>query len=161
MKAIKQQFKPTTTMISAAKSVFMAKAFVATMRSRVEPIQQALIDLWKPVVDKASRFEEAGKPITNWNHLYLASEDDWTIIFKDYDARLRENGLLKASDAEGICPLLQAEHVERIASKGLVTAMEPITGITHDMIWSASNAIENYKQYVDLSLKLLAPYVKA
>lgn len=157
----KLKFTPTSTMISAAKSVFMAKAFVATIRSEVEPIQQALIDLWKPVVDKTSRFEEAGKPITNWNHLYLAAEDDWAMIFKDYDARLREKGLLKSADAEGICPLLQAEQVERIAQQGLVIAVEPITGITHEMIWNASNALENYKQYVDLSLKLLAPYVTA
>jgi hypothetical protein len=59
---------------------------------------------------------------------------------------------------EDQCPLLVAEHLARQAEQALVDAMSEITNLSVDKLLSSGQ--DQYKQFIELTLKLLAPYVR-
>jgi hypothetical protein len=136
--------KPTLTreMITAAETVFLAMAAVATVRPIVEHY-------------KRKALEQLGYPGYELKHTYLLPD----AVFKSYlvlcsEARKKE-GLPAASDDH--CPLLVAEHDLCRAQGALVDLMEPIAHLSrHRLICSG---IKNYQEYINITLRLLAPYV--
>lgn len=150
-------FKPTHEMIQAGNAVFMSMAYTETLRPHFEKIQKELLQFWKPEI--APRWIEKGrKPeiITNWERLYLASDSDTDIIYKEYEEMATKAGFKPSKP--GNCALLEAESVERIAKRLLIDVMKPITGFDTDDVLCSANGLENYKKAVNLTLRLLAPY---
>ena len=88
---------------------------------------------------------------------YLLSQKDTHRYFKRCDEEKFKAGFLNTK--KGYCPLLVAEHELMLAQSDLIEVMEPVCHITKDMIFSAPNALENYRKLVDLNLNLLAPYI--
>ncbi len=92
-------------------------------------------------------------------------EDSWLLNETDFQVYLYEcNEQRKAAglhvDDIQYCPLLVAENLLRQAQRLLADTMEPVTNITADQVLCSKNALENYKKYIDLNLRLLAPFVK-
>lgn len=153
-----QTFKPSSTMISAAKSLFMAKAYTATVRPVVEGYQRRILSECKFTAD-----DDAGCFIKDPKRSYRMKNQD----FKDYDAFCHAEAI-KANFKvpEGYCPLLMAEDQERKAKLNLFEVMavylkDIVPGFSVEKIYSGAGMLENITKFEDLTLRLLAPYVKA
>jgi hypothetical protein len=146
----------TPEMKQAAKTVFKAMAFAQTIRPIVEGYQQKIIDEIKPRVDPKHGWAK-NKTVTTFKDSCLMCDED----FKIYLKRCNEERI-KAKlhvDNEEFCPLLVAEDLQRQAERAFIEAMEPITHLTLDKVLCSKNGLENYRKLIDLSLRLLAPYV--
>lgn len=149
------KFAPSEAMIRCAETVFAAMAMLETIRPIVTGYQSGILleGQWKVRPEWAGRC--GSKVILDPNLSYLMSEAD----FADYDARCktaRKASGLRVEDEDN-CPLCVAEHFLVLAQHALIDAMSETTKITTDKIVCADS--EKYKQYVDLTLRLLAPFV--
>lgn len=150
-------FKPTRDMVTAAEAVFQCMAFVETIRPIVKGYQQKILDYEKYAYDKQwiERGEKTwGDWIDNPDHTYLMGDDDFQHYLKRCNEE-REKAGLKVERPE-YCPLLVAEELLRKARRVLVEVMEPITHIRADDLWNPKDR----DRLVELTLRLLAPYVK-
>lgn len=144
----KAKFVPTKDMIEAAKAVFMAKAFVETIKPIVTEYQTKVLNELK------LKDARTGELITNPKHMYLADKSEWPKYFERINEE-RIKAKLHVDNPEH-CPLLVAESMLRQARNLLIEVMEPITKISLDRLV----LIEHKEELVELSLKLLAPFVK-
>lgn len=156
---IKKQFKPSKEMIKAAANVFACMAMVDTIKPMVTGYQKGILTRHQWPIDKESR-RIAGK-----TSIVLDPKNSWLLNEADFKAYLYEcNEQRKAAglhvDNIQHCPLLVAEDLLRQAQRLLADTMESVTGITAHQIFCSKNALENYKKYIDLNLRLLAPFVK-
>jgi hypothetical protein len=159
--AAKKAFAPTPTMIAAALSVLAATAKCEVISPIVRAYQsQILVEgQWKVRADVAEHRAHDGSVIDELiedpKDSYLMSDAD----FAAYDARCKEArdgaGLWVADD--GHCPKLVAEEELRKAERRLIEEMTPVTNLTVDQITGLQAG--EYRKYVDLTLRLLAPYV--
>ena len=154
MNVTKPNINITPEMKQAAKNVFKAMAFTKIIQPIVEGYQQKIIDELKPQVDPD--FKEIGfTTITKPKDSYLMADTDFQIYLK----RCNEERI-KAKlhvDNEEFCPLLVAKDLQNQAERAFIEAMEPITHLTPDRVLCAG--LDKYNQLLDLSLRLLAPYV--
>ena len=135
----------TPSMVAAAKAVFVAMAFEATIRPIVETYQRKIL-------------KELGETVE--------LKHTWTLpdsVFQKYNARChqeRDAASLKVDNPD-FCPLLVAEELTREAERGLINAMEPLTGLTLDKLLCSPDGkgLEHLAEYIGLNLRLLAPYV--
>lgn len=147
----------TNEMKQAAKTVFMAMAFTQTIRPIVEEYQKRIIQEIKPIV--ADEFKQIGfTTITESKDSYLMNETD----FKTYLTRCNEERIKAKLHVDNVefCPLLVAEDLQRQADRTFIDVMEPITHLTTDKVLCSNNGLANYKKLIDLSLRLVAPYVQ-
>jgi len=160
----KPVFKPTAEMISAANDVALAMAWVQTVEPVVKKNRQAVLDkFWyKCGNDLAKKVIEMGDSLPefckNEHDTMYISDADFAHYHTECHHLHNQSGL--TVDHPEQCPLLVAESLLRKAHDALVKAMEPITKITKDMIFQAPNAMENWNKYIDLNMRLLAPYLK-
>lgn len=139
------KFTPTQGMIKAATKVFVTMALVDVVRPIVKKYQkQALGHIGMEKYTPENAWQMPGSNHTK----YLKVCND-----------LRENTGLKVENPD-FCPLLVAEYEQTKAEWALCETMEPITGITHDKIMCTAKAMENRTKYLDLTLRLLAPFCK-
>ena len=157
----------TDEMVQAANALCMAKAFVQTIRPIVRKYQEEILTRHqftnKGEVGTLNRLQANGRHLNekveeavvlNPEHIYLMSDEDANIYFAEVEqARIKSGLRIKK---EGNCPLLEAESLERKAERVFVDAMEPITKMNHERVWSSSNAIENAKKLTNLGLGLIA-----
>jgi hypothetical protein len=147
----------TQDMITAAENLFLAMAYTQTIRPIVEGYQKRIIAEIKPeVCEKFSKL--ATITITEAKDTYLMNDNDFQVYLKRCAEEAHKAGFKIPND--DYCPLLIAESLERDAEHALIKAMLPITHITKDMVLYSENGLENYKKLIDLSLRLLAPFVK-
>lgn len=151
-----KKFVPTTGMVKAAEAVFMAKALVETIRPLVLAYQTAILaeGQWHIRPDFATRL--GAEVILDPKLSYLMSDED----FAEYCAKCkiaRDKAKLHV-DADDKSPLLVAEHLVMQAQHALIDAMSDVTKIEKDRLLSVG--MKEYKQYIDLTLSLLAPFVK-
>ncbi len=151
-------FTPSQDMISAATAVFTAMAYVQTIEPIVRGYQKKILDKYKFKIDKRWTENKRRNPgiITDPKRAYLMSDDDFKFYLEELNEERKKAGL-RVENPE-FCPLLVAEDILNKAEFLLCQAMEPITKITHDQIMRSG--LDKYKKYIDLSLKLLAPFVK-
>lgn len=155
-----KNFKPSPNMIRAAENCFAAMAFTETIRPIVEGYQKKILEEEKyPYSPKMmARHEKAPADyISDIRHTYMLREEDAKHYYKRCNEERIKAGL--HVDNEEYCPLLVAEHLQMDAEHALIDAMEPVTHITRDMVWQASNAIENLKKLLDLTLRFMAGFV--
>ena len=145
---------PTPDMIAAAKTVFMAKAWVDTIRPVVEGYKKVILAKHGWHIDE--KWIDKGmtdKVILDPEHAYELSDQDFAIYLKEVKEARIQSGL--KVDNEDFCPLLVAERLEMEAIRSLLTTMISITKIDPDDVYG-----EHWNKLTDLTLRLLAPYVK-
>jgi hypothetical protein len=150
------KFTPSATMISAAEMVFAAMAMLQTIGPVVLAYKTNILKegQWHIKPEFSERCGD--EVILDPKRAYMLSDADFSV----YDTKCKQ-----ARDLAGLsvdhpeqCPLLVAEHLEIQANHALVLSMEGITKITLDKL--LSSGMDRYKEYIDLTLRLLAPYVK-
>jgi hypothetical protein len=150
-----KHFKPSISMIIAAQAVFMAMAREQVIRPIVEGYQRKILaeKEW-PINPKY--VEREGKFVTDIKHTYLMSGEE----FSKYHRRCIEERIAAQLrvDHDDKCPLLVASARLMEAKFELASAMESVSKITESSLRGASPEI--YDSYFELTLKLLAPYVK-
>lgn len=150
------QFEPNPTQIAAAQLVFMSMALLQTVEPIVTAYKNAILaeGQWR-IGRHQDRLGDG--VVTDHKQSYLLSDED----FATYDAlckQARDQAGLVVEDTEQ-CPLLVAQDVLVQAQMLLVSEMEPIRGITWDMLLNRGLAVLH--EYIELTLKLLAPYCKS
>lgn len=148
-------FKPTDEQILAAETLFASMAAVQTIRPIVQKIQQEALS--NGSYRHKAENSDLGEFVTNISHTYLMSDEDFdkylTVINAEY---LKEGFTVEP----GYCPLLIAEDNERKAKRLLIDVMEPITKIKSDDLYCSKNWKENVQSFIDLTLRLLSPFVR-
>lgn len=146
-------FKPTYAMIETAKTVFLAMAWEQTVRPIVEGYKKEILSFYQ---FKNIRAEKWGMPeiVTDPNHSYCLDEEDFKVYFAECKKAMAKAGL--KVQHEDNCPLLEAESVTRGAKWELAKVMQGLTGIEVDRL---RGHLDLFNQYIELNLKLLAPYV--
>lgn len=154
-----KQFQPTSEMISAAKAVFLAMAFVETVKPIVKGYQTAILEKHRFLIDpnllKIDGFGDEDPVILVPERTFLMNADDFNVYIQEtYEARDKA-GL--TVDQPDFCPLLVAEELLRKAEAALIETMKPVTKLTGDHLLCAG--LDKYEKYIDLTLRLLAPFV--
>lgn len=159
-----KEFTPTQNMIDAANAVFAGMAKVETLQPIIIGIQKRLLKEGKYPCDSkwSERARCDGEYITEPNHAHLMSDEN----AQKYHDLLHDEYLKAGFDVKAhYCPLLIAESDLIEAKRDLILAMEPVitpeTGLTYDMLVTSRGCVENIDKVVDMTLKLLAPYVAA
>ena len=150
-------FKPSAVQIECALTVFKCMAFVDTIRPIVEGYEKKILAEMKAKPSKQYRgwdgvCEYIAEPKDSW----LLTDEDAQIYYRRCNEE-REKAGLYVENPE-FCPLLVAEHTLVKAKQLLIDEMESITGIDQNGL--LCSGLDNYDKYIDLTLKLLAPYVK-
>jgi hypothetical protein len=149
-------FTPTPDMVRAAESVFLAKAHLdliapivgAYQREALQHINAAAAPRWKDAAP-------AG-PIQDPALAFLLGDDDFK-TYIDRTRRARQAAGLVVDDEEQ-CPLLVAQALLVQAERELLQAIEPVSGIPASRVDTFTLA--DRTQFIDLALKLLAPFVR-
>jgi hypothetical protein len=152
----KQMPNITEEMKQAAKTLFKAMAFTQTIKPIVRGYQQKIIDEIKPQTNTKYAWTKK-YTITKPEDAYLMSDEDFQVYLKRCNEE-RIKAKLHVENEE-FCPLLVAEDLQRQAERAFIETMEPITHLTPDRVLCSKNGLENYRKLIDLSLRLLAPYV--
>jgi hypothetical protein len=152
-------FKPTAEMITAAETVFVAMAAVHVIEPIVTKYQTEILvaGQWKPDPKWTDRPRGLkSEVILDPNRAYLLAEP----AFKEFLAKCKQGREAAGLhvDNDDFCPLLVAQHDVVKAKRALIESMQSVTGIGADVICRAHD--QDYKKYVELSLKLMAPYVR-
>ena len=152
-----ERFHPTVEMLAAAESLFMAMAMEATIRPIVVAYQTRILKSHRWRIRPDLAFGQREEIITDPALSYLLSDEN----FREYAVLCRsardDAGLLVEKQEQ--CPLLMAEHAVIKAKHALIDVMSGITKITATD--AATLPIDKYKEFVDLTLRLLAPYLPA
>ena len=155
LEAVKAMTK-NPNLINAAKAVFQAMAYEASVREVIEAKQQELVDFFKFKPD--SKRHKWGYPhefIQSPKHMYLADDQDFRIYAAEMDVFHRSQGFQKPSPDH--CPLLMAESMRREVIHAFIDLLEPYTGIERNMLFARYKL---YDEYVNLNLSIFAPLVK-
>lgn len=150
-------FKPTPEMIAAAEDVFLALALEGKTRPIVESYQKRII-AEREWFSNPEMSKEPGVPerITDPKYAWLMGPEDFDL----YRKRCNEERIAAKLPAEtdDHCPLLVAKNLTRIAKTALLDTMAGITKI--DGAAAAAMKLDDYDKLVDITLRLLAPFVK-
>ena len=143
---------PPPEMIQAAKTVFMAMAYVETIRPIVEEYERKILAELKPLVRAEWRERLGSEPITDPDNAYEMEDSDFDAFFSRCKEEREKAGLLIKDD--DFCPLLVAERLLTEAENALVDVMVPVTGIRCKDLYH----IEDKKRLIYLTMTLLAPF---
>lgn len=161
-----EKFKPTEAMVNAAETLLLAMAHAETIRPIVLKYEAEILAEGQWHMDRklyeSIELRQLNEPRSGADRIildpkesYMMSEDD----FKEYDAKCRDArdnvGLLVDDDEQ--CPMLVADHLVMQAEHALIEIMTERTGATKDQLLCAG--MDKYKHYVDLTLRLLTPFV--
>lgn len=147
----KIDFKPTQDMINAAIYVFKTMAMVQTIEPIVLNYQRKVLAKHK---FKGGYSKDDFKVILDPKDSWLLKDNDFKIYLDEINHERKQAGL--HVDNPDHCPLLVAKQMQRNAEKLLIIEMKPITKLDPKDICN----IDHYHKLIDLSLKLLTPFVK-
>lgn len=149
-------FKPTPDMMTAAENLFLSMALEQTIRPIVEGYQRKILAerMWEvdPELVTAPGIPEH---INDIKSTWLMS----TVDFAAYFARCNEERIAANLQVErgDYCPLLVAENTTRLARQALCDSIATVTKIDGET--AAALPAADYDHLVDITLKLLAPFV--
>lgn len=158
---MKPKFTPTAGMISMAETVFKAMAFVETIKPVVQKNKATVLAKNNfrsggKLVDKLlARGIKVKEIIKEERDTHYMIEEDFTEYLKQVFDLNTKAGL--ASESYEYCPLLVAENLLNRAENELLDIMKPITKFGAD---EACHSLEIRAKAIDLTLRLLAPFVK-
>lgn len=148
-------FKPTTAQIQAAQNLMLAMAHQDLVEPIVKAYQRGILERnqWKICPTMAEPGGE-NEIIKDPENAYLMNDADSARYFQYcHEAQIASG--LKVSKPEH-CPLLEARSLVVDARRALVKSMERETGMTWELLM---NNFSKLPRYIDLTLKLLAPFV--
>lgn len=143
----KLKFNPTQEMLTAAKTVFVAMAWEGTVRPVVKKYEAEILE------QLDAKNKRTGEPIRDAAQCYLIDDETFQKFLKIAHDKHLEHGF-KVPEF-GYCPLLMAENTLRKAQNCFIDAMQPITKIAVSDLWN----MKHRAKLIDLSLKLLAPFI--
>jgi len=151
-----EKFNPTSEMIQSAKSVFMTMAMVETIKPIVKGYEREILakhqfHIAQEWIDKG----DEDRIILDPNQSCLLGDNDFAVYLAETN-EAREKAGLKVDNPE-FCPLLVAEDLQSRAENVLIDTMESITNFNQKEIALYG---ENRKKFLDLTLRLLAPFIK-
>ncbi len=153
-----KKFEPSAAMVAAAEAVFMTMALVQNIRPVVMKYQSDILAAGQWHIREAFIARLADEVILDPAQAYLMSETD----FANYDRQCKV-----ARDKAGLvvehpdqCPLLVAEELQRLAERVLIDVMIDVAKITHEQLLSSRDGLKSYRKYIDLTLGLLAPFIR-
>jgi hypothetical protein len=148
-------FKPSQGQIQAAKNLMMTMAHQQLVEPIVTAYQRDILtrNQWRcnPETKALGCQHDV---ITEPKLAYLLSDTDAAMYYALCDEAKVASGL-KVSKPEN-CPLLEATTLVLDAQRAMVAEMQPTTGVTWDQLM---NNFSKLPVYIDLTLKLLAPFV--
>jgi hypothetical protein len=152
--------KLSKELIQAAETVFMAMAYTGAIRPIVEGYKQEIIEKYQFLIDskwigKSRSHYKEGAKVEGYKNAYLMSDEDFKIYLSEIVKKQDENGWHENS-IKGTCPLLCAESLEREAKRELLRAAQYIIKIDADKQYIP---MDKYKQLIDLTLTLCAPFI--
>lgn len=155
---IGQKFQPEQRMMEAATQVFSAMTLLSLIRPIVNDYQSAILREQQWSV--SPKWSQGPCSITG-----LVLEPARSHLLRDEDcevyARLCREAAAKVNlvvHGTADCPLLETENDLRLAQRELVDSMFPVTHISAEK--ATTMKTENYQKLIDLTLRLLAPFVK-
>lgn len=148
-------FTPTPAMIEAAETLFFAMARLSLIEPIVLNYQRLILSEGQWSVKPA--FVEKGMPaevVLEPDRSFLLSEED----FATYDGLCQKAQVMAGLEVKEDfnCPLLEAKSALVEAQHQLAFTMSSVTGHSLDQVLMLPQ--ESYLKYVDLSLRLLAPF---
>lgn len=150
-------FKPTPKMIAAAETVLLAMTIETVTRQIVEAYQKRILNEGQWMADPAMG-TAPGVPerVTDPKYAWLMTSEDFAL----YQRRCNEERIAAKLPAEtdDHCPLLVAENVTRLSKAALLEEMSCHSKI--DSACAATMKTADYDKLVDITLRLLAPFVK-
>lgn len=150
------KFEPNADMIEAAKAVFFTRANVEMVRPVVTKYQQDIIDYMRPLVAQKYRDRMGDKEIKDPKHSYLMDDQDAKYYYRRCNEEAKKAGY---NVQPGYCPFLVAEEAQRKAERLLISAIAPAVGMDRESERRVYYTLDGYQKFVDLSLRLLAPFV--
>jgi len=145
--------------LTAAQTLIQAIAYEKTVREVIEPAQQEVVDFFKfKIPEENKHLNRTSDTITNPKHMYLSDDEDFKLYLAEMDRIHREKGFEKPSPDH--CPLLMAESLTREAKRVFVDLTAEYTGMDTDTILHSPDGFNSYKNYIRLTLNLLAPKLK-
>ncbi|KFC72688.1 hypothetical protein [Massilia sp. LC238] len=159
----KPKFHPTPAMIAAAEALFIAIAYEQTVRPIVEGYQRKVLAERRWEVDPVMQVTDGVvEYVTDIKSAWLMSNSDHALYHQRCNEERIAAQISSAIDdsrsQDDCCPLLVAEEAVRQARFCLCDAMADITKI--DGARAVTLAAAHQDRIVDLSLRLLAPFVK-
>lgn len=149
------KFVPTKDMIEMADALFKAMALEQTVRPIVDKYQKEILVEGKWQVDP-SHARMGQFVISDPEQSYLMSGSDFAVYHSRCQEARDKAGL--AVDHPDKCPLLVAKHLVIQCENALMKAMAKVTGIDEDK--AACLTLDQRKKFVELTLRLLAPFVQ-
>lgn len=142
-----KQITSDSKVIEAAENVFITKAYRQTVEAIVNPKKREVLQKYT---------NERGEKIINPEYDWTLNDNDFQEYQNEMHTFYLQQGLNVSFD---YCPLLIAEDNETKAEHALIKALEPYTGIAKNDIFTTPKALKIYYKYIDLNLKLLAPFI--
>lgn len=165
----KKHFIPTTEQISSANALIMSMAYLQTVTPVLKQMQQDVIDTFKFKwdFDKLGKFwkenhelfiKEHSEFCKKESNMYMVSDEDFNHYMQEYSKLFTEKGFTVKEF--GYCPLLVADSLHIEARRLFIDAMEPITKLKFDDFFRTTDWKKNMDSCVDISLRLMGPYLK-
>lgn len=151
-----KKFKPTPAMIEAADALFMAMAKLSLIEPIVLNYQRLILKegQWRVKSDYVQK-GMADEVVLDPDRVFLLEDADFAV----YDSLCKKARVMAGLEIQKPenCPLLEAKTALSDAKARLVQSMSSVTGHSLDQLLMLP--VEKYEKYVDLSLKLLVPFV--
>lgn len=150
-------------MIAAAEHVFLAMAFEQSVRPIVEGYRRRILAerTWRCAPDLVERMERrpsdqpVGQYVTDTKDTWMMEKADFAVYLERCNAERITAGLVV--EHESYCPLLVAENITIQAKHALCDVIAGVTNIPAKT--AARLKLDGYRKFIDLSLRLLAPFV--
>jgi hypothetical protein len=150
-------FAPTAIMVSAAQAVFLAMAHLQLVQPIVLAYKERILADGQWVVRPKFAPRLGAEVITSPDRAYLMSDDNF-VTYDRLCKQARDAAKLHVSHPDH-CPLLEAQSMLASVQNVLIDAMSDITQIKAEKILSLG--IEQRAKFIELALRLLAPFVSA
>ena len=148
----------TPEIVDAAAELIAAKAVVETVKPIVRGYQTAILEAHQWRI--ARKWVEQGcedTVILDPDLAFELEDEDFQVYLAEINEARKQAGL--HVESEDHCPLLVAEHNESKAKWKLAELMRPIVGFGLDDVLCKQDGLERSKEYIDILLGLLMPYV--
>lgn len=148
----------TPKMIAAAEELFVAKALEETIRPVVVAYEQEILKRLQLRSDPRYAVHGIDQVVLDRELTYLLSPDDQAKFLNETVVACQKAKLRVASPEN--CPLLEAQFVRSKKENAFLEALgeHPDLGLFRSY-WDLS--LESRNRAIDLSLRLLAPFVRA
>ena len=151
----------TPKMIAAAEQVLLATAFEQHVRPVVIAYETAILERLQ--LRSAPSFLQYGidKVIRERKETFMLGEDDRDLFLKE-TFNARDEAKLISSHPEG-CPLIEAEILRLGAEQELIKSLadHPLLADFAKVATSGVIPLEERTKVIDLTLRLLSPYVRS